>query len=205
MRRTAALLFSLALLAPFSAQAFTEKESADLKRVSSYLDGIQSMRGHFLQIGSDGSAKQGTFYLQKPGKLRFEYDKPNDSMVVVSDGVTLAVENANLKTTDRYPLLDSPLSMLSQKTIDLLGDSRVTSVKQEPGGISVTAAQKSGAAQGQITMSFDYPELMLRQWEVVDAQGLRTTVVVSNLQQVADLSPRLFVIRDLSPFSRGRQ
>lgn len=205
MRRTAApLLLALALLTPLSAHAFTEKETADLKRVSAYLDSLQSMQGHFLQIGSDGSVKQGTFYLKKPGKLRFEYDRPDNSMVVVSDGVTLAVENTALQTTDRYPLLDSPLSLLSQKTIDLLGDSRVTSVKEEPGAISVTAAQKSGAAQGQITMSFDYPELMLRQWEVVDAQGLRTTVVVSNLQQAADLSPRLFVIRDLSPFNRGR-
>src|SRR5689334_17888202 len=87
---------------------FSEADRADLKRISTYLNTLKSVQGRFTQVNADGKTQQGEFYLKKPGRIRFEYDKPNPNLVV-ADGTTLAVQNASLKTTDRYPITNSPL------------------------------------------------------------------------------------------------
>jgi outer membrane lipoprotein-sorting protein len=184
---------------------FSDAEKADLKRISTYLNGIQSVQGHFLQISGDGKSEQGTFYLKKPGRIRFEYQMPNPNLII-ADGTTVAVQNSNLHTTDRYPLLNSPLRLLLSENIDLSNDPRISAVKHERGVLSMTARENAGPAIGAITLSFadsGAEGLELRQWEVVDAQGSHTTIVISDVHQVADIPARLFVIQDLSPFKKN--
>jgi outer membrane lipoprotein-sorting protein len=198
----AALATLLLASAPLRAADAIDRK-AELARVSAYLNTIKNAQGEFVQIGPDGSSDQGTFYLSKPGRLRFDYAAPNPTLVV-SDGSTIAVENEKLKTTDRYPLVDSPLKLLLSESVDLAKDPRITRVAREPGTLTVTARQDSGAAQGAITLYFadDGSSLELRQWEVEDAQGLRTLVALHGLRQGVSLSPALFQIRELSPFQK---
>src|SRR4051812_33114534 len=183
---------------------FSESDRADLKRVSTYLNGLRSVEGHFTQVNADGKTEQGSFYLKKPGRIRFEYQKPNPN-VVVADGTTVAVENSSLRTTDRYPITNSPLRLLLSDNMDLSLDPRVSAIKREAGAVSVTAREQSGPATGSITLTLadSGGNLELRQWQVIDAQGARTTVVVNEMRQVADIPANLFVIRDLSPFKRN--
>lgn len=182
---------------------FSEAEKADLRRISAYLNTIKSVQGRFTQVNADGKTEQGTFYLKKPGRIRFEYQKPNPNLII-SDGSTVAVENAALKTTDRYPLTNSPLRLLLSDDIDLTSDSHIVALKREQGAISVTAREASAVVSGSITLTMadSGGSLELRQWEVVDAQGARTMVVLNDLRQAADIPPRLFVIEDLSPFKK---
>jgi outer membrane lipoprotein-sorting protein len=183
---------------------FSAADLAQLKRASAYLNAMKSVQGRFLQIAANGASDQGTFYLKKPGRVRFEYQQPNTNLVI-ADGSTLAVENSALKTTDRYPLANSPLRLLLGDNIDLANDSRISAIKTEQGALSVTAREDSGPAQGSITLTFadaGTGGLELRQWEVLDAQGARTAVIVSEMRQVADIPARLFVIQDLSPFKK---
>jgi len=185
------------------AAPLTDAQKQDLKRVSTYLNGLKQVQGRFMQIAADGRSTQGAFYLKKPGRMRFEYDKPNPNLIV-ADGSSVAVSNANLKTTDRYPLINSPLKLLLSENIDLSSDRRVVSVQREAGTLSFTARETSGPAQGSITLLLadTGSALELRQWEVLDAQGARTRVVLNDLHQVADIPPRLFVIQELSPFKK---
>jgi outer membrane lipoprotein-sorting protein len=189
---------------PALRQNFSETDRADLRRVSTYLNTLRSVEGHFTQVNADGKTVQGQFYLKKPGRIRFEYEKPNPN-VVVADGTTLAVENSSLKTTDRYPITNSPLRLLLSDNMDLSLDPRVSAIKHETGALSVTALEKSGPATGSITLTLadSGGNLELRQWDVVDAQGAHTTVVVNEMRQVADIPANLFIIQDLSPFKRN--
>jgi outer membrane lipoprotein-sorting protein len=213
------LMAAMAALVPVSLQAaapgkefavpglranFSEADRADLKRVSEYLNTLRSVEGRFTQVNADGKTEQGQFYLKKPGRVRFDYAKPNPN-VVVADGTTLAVENSSLKTTDRYPITNSPLRLLLSDGIDLSLDPRVSAIKRETGALLVTALEKSGPATGSITLTLADAggNLELRQWDVVDAQGAHTTVVVNEMRQVADIPANLFVIQDLSPFKRN--
>jgi outer membrane lipoprotein-sorting protein len=183
---------------------FSENDRADLKRVSTYLNGLRSVEGRFTQVNADGKTEQGSFFLKKPGRIRFEYGKPNPN-VVVADGTTVAVENSSLKTTDRYPITNSPLRLLLSDNMDLSLDPRVSAIKREAGAVSVTAREQGGPASGSITLTLadSGGNLELRQWQVVDAQGAHTTVVVNEMREVADIPADLFIIQDLSPFKRN--
>ncbi len=183
---------------------FSDEQRADLKRISAYLNTIKSVEGRFTQVSADGRSEQGMFYLRKPGRVRFEYQKPNPNLIV-ADGTTVAVENSQLKTTDRYPILNSPLRLLLSDNIDLANDSHISALKREAGAVAVTARESAGPAVGTITLTFadSGGSLELRQWEVIDAQGARTMVVLSDMREAADIPARLFVIDDLSPFKRN--
>jgi len=179
---------------------FSDAEKGDLKRIADYLNTLTSVQGRFLQVGGNGKQEQGNFYLKKPGRVRFEYQKPNPNLII-ADGSTVAVQNAALHTTDRYPLGNSPLRLLLSDNIDLTRDPRISAVKHERGVLSLTARDTTG----RITLSFadSGSGLELRQWDVVDAQGSLTTIVVNEMRQTANIPPGLFVIEDLSPFKKN--
>jgi outer membrane lipoprotein-sorting protein len=181
----------------------TDVEKGDLRRVSDYLNTIKSVQGRFTQIAADGRTAQGTFYLRKPGRIRFEYDRPNP-ILIVADGSSVAVSNSQLKTTDRYPLINSPLRLLLSESINLGSDPRIADVRKEPGILTFTARETAGPARGSITLLFsDNSQLELRQWEVVDAQGVRTTIALNDVRQEPNIPPQMFVIQELSPFKRN--
>ena len=206
-KRPLLLLFAFCapLLFGLSAQAagLTPEQVVDLKRVSAALNKIQNLQGHFLQIGPDGGAEMGTFYMRKPGRVRFEYNPPNPTLIV-SDTATIAVQNTKLHTTDRYPLTDSPLRLLLSTNVDLSTDPRIVKVSREPGLISLTAREASGPAQGEITITLSDPAMELKQWEVLDAQGLRTLVTLNDVRSDVETPARLFVIQDQTPFQNRK-
>jgi outer membrane lipoprotein-sorting protein len=182
---------------------FSASDMSDLQRVSDYLNSLQSIEGNFVQLAADGRSARGTFYLKKPGRVRFEYDKPNPTLIV-ADGTTVAVQNSDLHTTNRYPIGNTPLRLLLTN-VDLPNDPHMVSVQHQPGVLSVTAEEKTGPAAGRVTMNFadTGTTLQLSYWDVVDAKGQHTTVSVSGLHTVGDLPPQMFAIEDLSPFKRG--
>nr|TFG54423.1 MAG: hypothetical protein E4H34_02620 [Hyphomicrobiales bacterium] len=199
----AGLLLVALPFAPSSAAEFGPEDAQALARITEYLNGIETAEGSFFQIAPDGSTDQGTFFLRKPGRVRFEYAAPNPNLIV-ADGSTIAIENSELKTTDRYPLIDSPIRLLLNDDVDLASDERITSVHSEPGLLSVTARQEDGMVPGEITIEFidSGTNLELRQWEITDAQGLRTIIAVTELRKGVTLSPALFIIEDQNPFGR---
>jgi outer membrane lipoprotein-sorting protein len=203
------ILFLALALAPLPSRAadsvdFTPAERTQLARISAYLNSIPSLTARFLQLNPDGTPVEGTFYLMKPGRLRFEYDKPSP-LLVIADGYSLVVQNLRLRTTDRYPLFSSPLRLLLREEIDLADDDRIRGVHIQPGAVSVVARQESGPSEGQITLTFadSGGSLELRQWLVIDAQGMRTIVIVKDLRTGVDLSPQLFVVKNLRPRARA--
>ena len=203
MRRLASLLtlITIAALTCGAGQApprlieFSAADRADLDRVSTYLNTIRSLRGDFVQIGPNGEIDQGRFYLQKPGRLRFEY-RPPSPLLIVSDGRTVAVSNSKLKTVDRYPLSATPLDLILGDKIDLGRDKSVMAVVHQPGSLMIEARTSRNRAKPNIVITFSAPQLELRQWTVIDDQGLSTTVALSELEPGVALNDTLFALRD---------
>jgi len=187
------LLFAFAAALPAQAAKWTTQQSADLDRVSAYLNSIHTMRGGFTQIGPQGQADQGKFYILKPGKIRFDYDPPNPTLVI-SDGLSIAVYNTKLNTANRYPLTGTPLNLLLSDHLDLKKSGLITGVQHSPGQLIVTGHASDRNATGNITIVFTDPGLELRQWTIVDAQGLPTTVSINNVQQNVALPESAFKI-----------
>lgn len=206
MRRIAKILLLVAVTvaalgagqAPPARQIeFSKEGRAALDKVSTYLNQIRSLQGDFTQIGPNGQLDQGRFFLLKPGRLRFEYQPPSP-LLVIADGRSVAVFNSKMKTVDRYPLSDTPLVLLLGDKIDLLHNTAILSVQHTAGTIVVEARTAKNRVKPNIVITFADSPLELRQWTVIDDQGLPTTVAMRNLQTGGPVSEALFVLRDSS-------
>ncbi|MFZ2068453.1 MAG: outer-membrane lipoprotein carrier protein LolA [Xanthobacteraceae bacterium] len=176
------------------ATAFTPQQRGLLDRVSKYLTSMQTLVGNFVQIAPDGSRTDGTFYIQKPGKVRFEYNPPSPTEVI-ADGSSVAVRNRDLLTQDLWPLSQTPLRYLLADHINLIHDTDVVSVSSDDKFITVVIEEKQVmVGTSRLMVMFDAKSLALKQWTVTDPQGLDTTVSVYNLDTAKKPDPNLFVI-----------
>lgn len=196
--RRAALAGSLALLAPGAlAQGAAEAaltgaaRSQALAQASAALNAIRTLAGRFRQIAPDGRATTGQFYMQRPGRLRFAYDPPA-TLLIFADGSVVAVQDTALRSVNRAPLRTTPLYFVLKNNIDLERDARVTRVMRRGDDLYVTARDRTGNADGEITLRLSGPRLQLDSWDVVDAMGGRTRLALSELSSPASLDPRLF-------------
>ena len=201
MFRAFLLVAVLALTTSAQAAPLKPQDLADLAKVTAYLNAITSLKSSFVQVGPNGELDQGVVYARKPGRLRFEYAPPSPYLIV-SDGVTIAVANSKLRTVDRDPLLENPLNIILKENIDLTKDPRITAVERQAGALRVTATEKSGPLKGQVTLIFRYPSIEIAQWIITDAQGLQTMIALKGPQTEIQLSPELFVLRDVDRFGR---
>jgi outer membrane lipoprotein-sorting protein len=173
---------------------FDDKQKAQAARISNYLSSLQTLVGNFVQVGPDGSKTKGQFYIQKPGKVRFEYEAPNP-IAIVADGSMVAVRDRNLSTQDLYPLSQTPLRYLLSDRIDLLKDTNVVSVTADDLFISVTIEERQLlTGTSRLMLMVGAKDGQLKQWTVTDPQGYDTTVAVYNLDTSRKVDPGMFKI-----------
>jgi len=192
-RRDALTLSAAFLLLPAAARAALAPDDQDrVDRAVAYLQGIGNAKGRFSQTDPQGTVTEGTVYISRPGKARFEYDAPY-GLVITSDGKTVTVTNARLHTNNKYPMNATPLGLFLTSQIQLDRGVKVLGVGRTVGGFSVTAADARHQAQGQITLGFGENPLRLTGWAISDPQRRVTRVDLTSFAPAADLSPDLFV------------
>ena len=162
------------------------------QRIADHFAGVATMTGEFVQFGPRGEQTGGKFYIQRPGKIRFNYDAPSGYRVI-SDGKSVVIDNKKLNTMDLYPLSKTPLKLLLDRRIDLSGN-KVKSVREENDLTTIRLADKSVFGNSEITMMFDPKSYELRQWTITDAQGKDTTVMIFNVQEGVRFDPAIFTV-----------
>lgn len=173
---------------------FTPEQRAVAARVSAYLSSLQSLTGNFVQVGPDGSRTTGEFFIQKPGKVRFEYDPPS-RIAIVADGSSVIVRDTKLATQDLFPLSQTPLRFLLSDRIDLLRDTNLVRVTSDDNYISVAIEESQPLiGKSRLLLMIGARDFQLKQWTVTDPQGYDTTVAVYNLDPSRKLDPGLFRI-----------
>jgi outer membrane lipoprotein-sorting protein len=181
---------------------FDANQKALAAKVSNYLSSLNTLVGSFVQVGPDGSRSTGDFYIQKPGKVRFEYDPPS-AIAVIADGSSLAVRDRKLATQDIYPLSQTPLRYLLSDRIDLMRDTNVVNVTADDVFISVTIEEKSALiGTSRMMLMLGAKDNQLKQWTVTDPQGYDTTVAVYNLDSTKKPDPAMFKI-DFTAYQTG--
>jgi outer membrane lipoprotein-sorting protein len=179
---------------PGATTALDGDRRALVDRLSAYLSSIQTLVGDFVQVGPDGARTKGTFYLQKPGRVRFEYDPPSP-IDIIADGESVAVRDRTLATQDIYPLSQTPLRFLLSQRINLLKDTNVVGVYADNVFATVVIEETQPLiGTNRLMLMFDAKDLQLKQWTVTDPQGFDTTVAVSNLDTTKRPDPSMFRI-----------
>lgn len=182
---------ALGVAAPVAAYAQGAGNAAAAQQIADHFSSLRTLTGEFVQFGPKGEQTGGTFYLERPGKIRFNY---NDSPIrVISDGNQVVINNRKLDTWDMYALGTTPLKMLLADRIDL-GGGRLQSVKQDPDMTTLVVGDKTAFGNSKITMMFDPQSKDLKQWTITDAQGLDTTIMVFNIRSGVRFTDDMFKI-----------
>jgi outer membrane lipoprotein-sorting protein len=184
------LLLALALFPLARAAA----AAVDVSAIERYLAGLRSAQGRFLQSNPNGSTQTGTFYLAKPGRIRFEYDAPKGAMVI-ADGAWVGVfDPKSNRNPTRYPLDKTPLGLLLRDRLSLTEPGLVLGATEDAGGINVTVVDPRDPGAGRMVMTFAPSPVALRQWEITTKAGARTRVALSEVTTNISLDPSLFNI-----------
>lgn len=187
-----------AAAAPQDSTDSEARQRALVERINGYLSNIQTLVGDFVQVGPDGARTEGQFFIQKPGKVRFEY-KPPSRVDVIADGQSVVVRDRKLATQDLYPLSQTPLRYLLSDRIDLGHDTNLVSVAVDDVFVTLVIEEKQFVGTNRLVLMFGAKDLQLRQWTVTDPQGYDTTVAVYNLDTKKKPDPDLFKINYDNP------
>jgi outer membrane lipoprotein-sorting protein len=188
------ILLSLPMLlvpALARAAALSGQDKADLARIEHYLNGLRTLKARFLQIGPDGRTTEGNAWLERPGRMRFEYDPPTPYLLVAGHGV-VAFQDRKLQQNTQFPLSQTPLGILLADHARFSDDITVANIDRQPGLIQVTLYRTGHQGDGTLTLVFADNPLLLRQWSVVDAQKLETRVSLFNQETGGSFDPKLF-------------
>lgn len=186
------LFAGMILLSP---AAHAQVEDPEIVKAEKYLQGLKTAQADFIQTSSLGSRLSGKFYLDRPGKLRFDYNEVQD--FVVADGVFVYFYDSQLGSQSNAPIGQTLADFLLRKDLRLGGDLMVTQLYKKDGLISITLVQKDDPSVGQVELIFNEVPYYLSRWRVTDAQGETTEVALKNLQTgVTFKNSELFAYHD---------
>lgn len=210
MIRRSLILSPFLLAAPALAQragapqgaALTDRDRADLARVEAYLNSLTTLRARFLQIAQNGAAAEGTAWIWRPGRMRFEYDPP-EPLLLVADGSQFLMYDRELRAPTTLPVGTTPLGILLRREVRLSGDVTVTGVERSGGFLRVTLFRTSEPGEGRLTLIFNPDPIELRQWAVVDGQRRETRVTLSRIETGLRFPAGLFQFNNPMFFEPG--
>jgi len=182
-----------AALTPSVAYALSEEDRSVLAEISTRLSAVETMDGEFIQFNPNGDQLQGKFFIARPGRVRFQYDPPA-TVSVIADGKSVLVFDKKLQTYDIWPLSQTPLRLLLDKSLDLATSEKVTRVGVAPDLVEIELQDDTRFSSGTLNLIFDRGTLELRQWTVTDQQGLQTMVALYNVETGKALDSDLFKI-----------
>ena len=190
--KLARIALAIAAATTFAAPAWAEKLS--LNAISKYLNGLQTAKSAFTQINDDGTISTGTIFIKRPGKIRFEYNPPENTLVLASAGAVAIFDPKTNQGPETYPLNKTPLSIILAKNVDLGRANMVTGHDYDGTATIVTAQDPEHPEYGNIQLKFTGYPVQLRQWIINDDAGSRTTVVLGELVKGGTMPHKLFDI-----------
>ena len=190
-------LFALLIESPAHAD-----DKADIAAAQAYLQSMTTAKARFVQTTGDGRQLAGTFYLDRPGKLRFEYDPPVEDFIV-ADGVLIYFYDSQLGEQTHAPIGTTLADFFLQRNIDLHDeDLSIAEVKRGGEFLQIKLLQADDPESGSLTLAFEENPMKLKKWRVVDGQGLITEVELFYLESGIELDRYLFVYAD-PDFGKG--
>lgn len=169
-------------------------DKAGIELLNTYFNSFPLLTADFIQTGADGRRYEGKLYIQRPGRMRFEY-KPPATIEIIADGNSVAIRERKLATQDLYSISQTPLKFLLKDKIDLNRDTSVKSVRSTADTLTVQIEDKTTlGGTSKIALQYDRVANVLRQWSIIDPQGYETTVAIFNVDTQRRHNPGIFTI-----------
>jgi len=182
----AALSALVLLVASLPAQA-----QVGVPEIERYINSIRTLKARFVQSNPNGSIAQGTLYVRRPGRMRFEYDPPSQ-LKIVADGFQVTMWDNATKDFGQWPIGWTAASFLVKDPLTLSGDLRVEKLDRVKGLLEMTVIQAKKPQEGRVIVRLSENPMALRGWTVIDQRGSQVTVSLSDVQTGMQLADSLF-------------
>lgn len=171
-----------------------QAERIPLTELSRYFNAFTTAQGGFTQINPDGTLSTGRIFIHRPGRVRFEYDPPERSLVMAGGSSVAVFDARSNQGPAQYPLSRTPLNLILTERVDFTRDQMVVQHTSDELTTSVVAQDPENPQYGNIRLVFSANPTELRQWIITDDMGRETTVILNDLQFGDSLRAGLFNI-----------
>lgn len=186
-----------ALLAPIAALMLTvpaHAEKIGIGELNRYLNGLTTVEAPFTQVNADGSISTGRLYIKRPGRVRFEYDPPDRSLVMAGGGQVAIFDAKSNQPPEQYPLSRTPLSLILGENVDLSRSRLVVGHVEQDAATRLALQDPDHPEYGTLELVFTPAPVELRQWVITDDLGGQTTVILGEMKKGGELAASLFSI-----------
>jgi outer membrane lipoprotein-sorting protein len=185
MRILLAAILSLLTLAS------TAHAQVGVPEIERYVNSIRTLQARFVQSNPNGSVAQGTLYVRRPGRMRFEYDPPS-KLKVVADGTQVTLWDPATRDFGQWPIGWTAASFLVREPFTLSGDLTVESLQRTGDGLQLTIVQTRKPQEGKIMVRLSENPMALRGWSIIDNRGNKVDVTLTDLKTGGQLADSLF-------------
>jgi outer membrane lipoprotein-sorting protein len=156
----------------------TEKNNSILK-VENFFKNLKTLEADFIQVSPSGKTSEGKIFLDLPGKLRIDYNQP-DNILITTKGFWIVIQNRKLKSTNNIPLNQTPFSILLENKINFNNKDLIVDLKRILGIIVLKIKLAENKQAGELIIEFSEKPFILRKWIIRDIVGDETTVLIQN-------------------------
>jgi outer membrane lipoprotein-sorting protein len=199
LRRSLLTLLATSLALPMTGafaqeepRRLTEEEIALINEISAHNSQINTMAGRFIQIDTQGGRNEGTFYLERPGKIRFRYDPPS-RQEIMSLGRGFYVIDRKEKTQYAYPQDKVPLRQFLDSKIDLL-NAGLVAIEHSDSYVELTLQDETPAGTVRIALVFDKESKELVQWVLKSPDGSELTFSLFDVEKGIEIPAAYFYL-----------
>ncbi len=186
----------IAALAPLAFAAPVAAEKLSLPEISAYLNNMKTAQAEFTQINDDGSISTGEIFISRPGRIRFDYNPPDEILVLAEKNRVAVFDSKSNQPPERFPLKKTPLFLILARTVNLSGEKMVVGHVSDGPTTTVIAQDPKHPEYGTIQLVFTGNPVELRQWIITDNSGQRTTMILGKLVLGGKFRRNLFDIDD---------
>jgi outer membrane lipoprotein-sorting protein len=188
------LTFALLLTTGF-ANAQPVTNSVYIDQAQGWLNNLKTAKAGFEQVDHYGRSLQGTFYINRPGRLRFEYDEPIEDYIV-ADGFQIHFYDGDSGQANSAPI-GSTLADFILRDADRFGDKvNVEAINEDQNFVYITVSQADQPGMGTLTLNFQKQPWTLHSWQIIDAQGLTTSILLKDFQRDVSIDPSIFRMKN---------
>jgi len=185
------------LLAPLMTLALAAPAMADkipLSQVNKYLNSFSTAKGEFTQINADGSVTTGDILIKRPGRVRFDYDAPDNSLVIAGGQQVAVFDPKSNVPPQQFPLRRTPLNLILARNVDFTKSNMVVGHRDDGPATVVKVQDPKHPEYGNIELKFTGNPVQLRQWVITNDAGAKTTVILGDLAKGVQIGARPFNI-----------
>ena len=165
-----------------------------LENLSDYLTNLKSLKANFFQVNADGSESSGIILMKRPGRMRFEYDKPDKTLVIVSAGALAIFDPKGDQEPMTYPVRNNPISLLLKSEIDLVNSGMVSNYAQKLEEAVLIIKDPTKPERGRVELLFSGIQPELKKFTIKNENGTSTSIALEDTEYPENINNTLFSI-----------